>query len=153
MQIDGLSGRIPGTVQGIIAAAVVDRQRGRPTIRGKIKYRSRGVVEAIDGVAGPGGRGTIDLIDRVDVGHLRRDHIAVRAARMVVLREIRHDGILPGVVGIGRVRRICRAAIVWTLMAETERVADLVNVGLVSVAIYSGLAVECAAVTGDPVGA
>src|SRR5229473_414786 len=38
-------------------------------------------------------------------------------------------------------------------MAEAERVADLVNVGLVSVAIYSGLAVERAAVTGNPVGA
>ncbi len=110
-------------------------------------------MEAIYGVSGPGGSGTIDLIDRVDVGHLRGDHIAIRAARIVILGEIRHDGILPGVVGIGRVRRISRAAIVRALMAETERMADLVDVGLVAVAVYSGLAVVRAAVIGDPVGA
>src|SRR5207237_851256 len=67
--------------------------------------------------------------------------------------EIRHDRILPGVIGIDRIRGVRRASVVGALMAQTERVTDLVNVGLVGVAIYSGLAVVCAAVVGDPIGA
>src|SRR4029450_200839 len=51
------------------------------------------------------------------------------------------------------VDRIRRAAIVRPLMAEAERMPDLVDVGLVAVAIDAGLAVVGAAVGGAPVGA
>ena len=71
---------IAGAIQRVVAAAVVDRQRGRLSIVAEIEDRSCGVVEAIDGVAGPGRGGAINRLDRVDVRHLRRDDIAVRAA-------------------------------------------------------------------------
>src|SRR5690348_14206880 len=89
----------------------------------------------------------------MDVSHLRRDGVAVRTPGIIVFREIRHDRILPGVIGIDRITGIRRAAVVRPLMAETKRVADLMNVSLVAVAIDPGLAVIRAAVVGDPVGA
>ena len=154
VQIDGLRRRIAGAIERVVAAAVVDRQRRRRGVVGEIEHRAGIAVEAVDGVAGSRrGRRAVHRNDGVDVRHLRRDHVAVRTPGIIRLREIRHDGILPGVVGIDRVGRIRRAAIVRPLVAEAERVSDLVDVGLVAVAVDAGLAVIRAAVGGDPVGA
>ena len=154
VQVDGLRRRIAGAIERVVAAAVIDRQRRRRAVVAEIEDRAGIAVEAVDGIAGSRrGRRAVDQIHGVDVRHLRRDHVTVRTPGVIVLREIRHDGILPGVVGIDRVGRIRRAAIVRPLVAEAERMPDFVDVGLVAVAVDAGLAVIRAAVIGDPVGA
>ena len=153
MQVDGLRRRIAGAIERVGAAAVVNRQRRRRGVTGEIEHRAGIAVEAINGVAGPRRRWCpVDRSHRVDVRHLRRDDIAVRTSGIVVLRKIRHDRILPGVVGIDRVGRIGRAAVIRPLVAETERMPDFMDIGLIAVAIDPGLAVIGAAVIRDPVG-
>ena len=155
MQIDGLRRGVAGTIKRIVAAAVIDGQRRRPgIIVAEAEYRAGIAVEAVDGVSRPRrGRRAVHCSHRVDIRNLRRDDVAVGAPGIIRFREVRHDRILPGVVGEDRVGRIGRTAVVRPLMAEAERMPDLVHVGLVGIAVDAGLAVIGAAVGGNPVGA
>ena len=153
MQVDDLCGRITRHIQRIGATTVVDRQRRRPRVGGEVVDRSGRIVETIDRIAGARRRNAINGLSGIDVRHLRRDHIAIRTAVVILLGKIRHHRILPGIVGIGGVGGINGAAVVRALVAEAKRVAGLVDVGLVPVAVDSGLAIIGATVGGDPVGA
>ena len=151
MKIDDLRYRISRTIERIGAATVVDRQRRGLRISGEVVNRARGVMKTINGVTGPRCRRSVNRVDSIDVRQLWRNHVTVGTAVVIVLGKIRHDRILPSIVGIGRIRGIDCAAIVWALVAESERVTDLVDVSLVPVTIDPGLAVHRAAVGGDPI--
>ena len=86
-----------------------------------------------------------------DVRHHRRDGVIVSAAIEVILCEVRHDGELPRVVRKNVAGAVGGTAVVRALVAETERVADLVNIGLEAVTIYSRATVVGSAVFGDPI--
>ena len=151
VQIDGLVVGVAGAIERIVAAAVVDRQRRRLGVGAEVEYRARGIIEAVGRIAGACRRRAVDLLHRIDIGHLRRDDVAIGAAVVILLPDIRHDGVLPGIVGVDRVVRITGGAVIGALVAEAEGVTDFVDVGLVAVTVDAGLAVVCAAVLGDPV--
>ena len=151
MKIDGLVVAVAGAIERIVAAAVIDRQRGRLGVGAEVEYRAAGIIEAVGRIAGACRRRAVDLLRRIDIGQLRRDDVAIGAAVVIILPEIRHEGVLPGIVGVDRIVRIAGAAVVRALVAEAEGVTDFVEVGLVAVTVDAGLAVVCAAVLGDPV--
>src|SRR5690606_15247534 len=91
------------------------------------------VVVAVDGVAcACGACGAVKIPYRQNVGEHGGEQEGVGGVDGGVLRlaEIRHDGRLPGIVGIEVVCAVGGRSVVVAGMAEAERMADLVDEGL-----------------------
>ena len=80
----------------------------------------------------PRARGPVEILDRHDVGHLRRGHIGkgrIRG-RVLGLAEIGHDRQLPAVIGEIRVVLVGdgrTGVVVRALVVQPDGVAELVD--------------------------
>src|SRR5262249_16983013 len=134
---DRLVAGITRGVERVVAARVVDREGRRAGIGREVVEASGGAVEAVGRVAGTGGLRAVDGLHGIDVRHLGREHVVVGVGTVVVLREVRHHGPAPRVVGIDVGGAVGAAAVVCALMPQAKRVAGLMDVGLEEIAVVA----------------
>ena len=157
-EVDHLRAAVARRVERVAAAGIPDRVDRLRVLREVVdcpfRVAEREVaVEAIDRVAGPRRHvGAVDRLDRRDVVDHRRRGVQPVIERAVLLpahaglvaTEVRHDRVLAivlGILGVERVGRRSAASVVGARVAETEAVADLVQVRLEAIAPQVHIAV------------
>ena len=118
-----MGGRHPTEVERIDPAGVHDSTGNRiAEVR----------LEVIGRIAGCNRRRAIEIAHGEDVGDHRGDDVSKACLDIGIfgLREVRHDRGLPRVIGVLIVDAIGCGTIVIARMAKTQRMTDLVNIGL-----------------------
>ena len=82
----------------------------------------------------------VQVLDGQDIGHLWGQNISKACVHIAILafREVGHDGRLPAVICVDRIIGVAGEAIVVTGVTKAQRVPDLVNIGLETVAGQRG---------------